>query len=520
MSLRPGQPGRGDAAARSRGQAHSHHASFTAWEGGGEYNVARGLRRCFGLRTAIVTALADNPVGRLVEDLMLQGGVDLSYLRWVPTTASGARLRNGLNFTERGFGPRGAVGCSDRGHTAVSQLTARRRRLGAAVRRATKARAGCTPAACSARCRDGTPAVARAAMEQARRHGTLVSYDLNYRDSLWRSIGGKEQAREVNRALVPFVDVLFGNEEDFSAALGFELPESTSTSARCRRRSFRRMIARVVDAFPNIKTVATTLRTAHSATVNGWGAICYHEGKFYEVAAARRRDLRSRRRRRFVRLGLHLRLAGRQGSAVGARVRRRARRAGDVHARRHDDGDVGRGPARDEGLGSEDREMSDRRSRDLPARSKRSASCPVVRLPTAELAMRAVEAVLAGGISIFEVTMTVPDAVGVIRAGRALRDRALVGAGTVLSADEARPASTPARRSSSAPGFDLPTIAAARARDMPVMPGALTPTEVITAWKAGADMVKIFPCSAVGGAKYLRALQGPLPQVKLLPPAA
>src|SRR6266436_3327689 len=95
---------------------------FRAWEGGGEYNVARGLRRCFGLRTAIVTALVDNPVGRLVEDLMLQGGCDLSWLRWVADDGVGRSARNGLNFTERGFGVRAALGCSDRGHTAVSQL--------------------------------------------------------------------------------------------------------------------------------------------------------------------------------------------------------------------------------------------------------------------------------------------------------------------------------------------------------------------------------------------------------------
>jgi len=105
------------------GDARIHTARrFAAWEGGGEYNVARGLRRCFGKRTAVLTALADNPVGRLVEDLMLQGGVDLSLVRWVPYDGVGRAARNGLNFTERGFGPRAAVGCSDRGHTAVSQL--------------------------------------------------------------------------------------------------------------------------------------------------------------------------------------------------------------------------------------------------------------------------------------------------------------------------------------------------------------------------------------------------------------
>ena len=160
---------------------------FDAWEGGGEYNVARGLRRCFGLRTAIVTALADNPVGRLVEDLMLQGGVDLSYLRWVPYDGVGRSARNGLNFTERGFGPRGGVGCSDRGHTADRADEAGRRRLG----RTCSARPGAGArwfhtggifCALSA----STPAVARAAMEEARKNGTRVSYDLNYRDSLWR----------------------------------------------------------------------------------------------------------------------------------------------------------------------------------------------------------------------------------------------------------------------------------------------------------------------------------------------
>jgi 2-dehydro-3-deoxygluconokinase len=258
--------------------------TFTAWEGGGEYNVARGLRRCFGLRTAHVTALADNPVGRLVEDLMLQGGVDLSYLRWKPYDGVGRTLRNGLNFTERGFGVRGAVGCSDRGHTAVSQLAADDvdwpRLFSAAGDGSRWFHTGGVFCALS----EGTPAVARAAMEQAHANGTCVSYDLNYRDSLWRSVGGKVQARAVNRSLMPFVDVLFGNEEDFSAALGFELQNVDAQFSALPTGAFRAMIAEVVAAFPNIKTVATTLRTAHSASVNGWGAVCWHEGKFYEVA--------------------------------------------------------------------------------------------------------------------------------------------------------------------------------------------------------------------------------------------
>ena len=120
-------------------------------------------------------------------------------------------------------------------------------------------------------------------MEEARRHGTTISYDLNYRDSLWRSIGGRKRAQEVNRSLMPFVNVLFGNEEDFSAALGFPLEGVDERFRELPAASFRKMIDRVLDTFPNITTVATTLRTARTASVNAWGAICYHEGQFYEV---------------------------------------------------------------------------------------------------------------------------------------------------------------------------------------------------------------------------------------------
>ena len=240
---------------------------FDVWEGGGEYNVARGLRRCFGLRSAIITALAENPVGRLIEDLMLQGGVDLSLLRWVPYDGVGRASRNGLNFTERGQGPRAALGCSDRGHTATAQLTASDFDWDGIFgnRGARWLHSGGIFCALS----ESTPAVAQRAFEVAKRHGTLVSYDLNYRDSLWRSVGGQARAREVNRELMPFIDVLFGNEEDFS---------------RLSTDGFRRMIEQVVKAFPNIRAVATTLRTARNASVNGWGAIGYCEGEFFEIA--------------------------------------------------------------------------------------------------------------------------------------------------------------------------------------------------------------------------------------------
>ena len=264
------------------GRVHTTR-TFQAWEGGGEYNVSRGLRRCFGLRTAHVTALADNPVGRLVEDLMLQGGVDLSYLRWKEYDGVGRSVRNGLNFTERGFGPRGGVGCSDRGHTAVSQMQPGdvdwKHLFGGPAQGARWLHTGGVFCALS----EGTPAVARAAIEDAHQHGTCVSYDLNYRDSLWRSVGGKVQARKVNRSLMPFVDVLFGNEEDFSAALGFDLQDVDGDFRALPTGAFRAMISNVVAEFPNIKTVATTLRTSTSASVNGWGAICWHEGQFYEV---------------------------------------------------------------------------------------------------------------------------------------------------------------------------------------------------------------------------------------------
>jgi 2-dehydro-3-deoxygluconokinase len=254
---------------------------FEVWEGGGEYNVARGLKRCFGLDTAVVTALVDNPVGRLVQDLIYQGGVDQSHLQWVKDDGVGRAARNGLNFTERGFGVRAAVGCSDRGHTAVSQLKPGQidwERI-FAKDGARWLHTGGIFAALS----ETTPAVAREAMQAAQKAGTVVSYDLNYRPSLWKSIGGQKRAQEVNRELAPLVDVMLGNEEDFTAALGFEVEGVDEHLSALDPGNFARMIDKVVKAFPNFKAVATTLRNAKTATVNDWGAVLWQDGKVYSA---------------------------------------------------------------------------------------------------------------------------------------------------------------------------------------------------------------------------------------------
>jgi 2-dehydro-3-deoxygluconokinase len=255
---------------------------FQVWEGGGEYNVARGLRRCFGLRTAIATALADNPVGRLVEDCILQGGVDASLLKWVAFDGVGRTVRNGLNFTERGYGSRGAVGCSDRGHTAISQVKPGDFDWDAILGSKSGSRwfhTGGIFAALS----ESTALVADQAMDAARKNGTPVSFDLNYRDSLWKSIGGKAKAQEVNRALVRKVDLLLGNEEDFTAMLGVKIKGVSEDFAELPIASYEEMLRELAEAYPNLKLIASTLRTAHSASRNGWGAIALYQDKIVHV---------------------------------------------------------------------------------------------------------------------------------------------------------------------------------------------------------------------------------------------
>jgi len=261
--------------------------SFRVWEGGGEYNVARGLRRAFGQRAAIVTALVDNEIGRLVEDLVLTGGVDTSLIRWVPFDGIGGTSRNGLNFTERGFGVRGAVGVSDRGTTAVSQLKpgdvdwdqlfgefgVRWLHTGGIFAALSESAADTVIEAVTA----------------AKRHGTIVSYDLNYRPSLWKSIGGQAEAQRVNRAIAPFIDVMIGDEEDFTASLGFAIDGVDEQLSSLPVNKFAAMIEMAAAAYPNFQVIGTTMRTVHSASANDWGALAWSPGTGLVQATMRER---------------------------------------------------------------------------------------------------------------------------------------------------------------------------------------------------------------------------------------
>ncbi|MEM7781953.1 MAG: sugar kinase [Planctomycetota bacterium] len=261
--------------------------SFEAWEGGGEYNVARGLRRCFGLRAGLVSAFAKNEVGRLMENLILTGGVDIEFVKWMDFDGVGRACRNGLNFTEKGYGVRAALGTSDRGHTAASQL-----KVGdidweyifgdQGVR---WFHTGGIYAALS----DTTPGVILEALQCAKKHGTITSYDLNFRSSLWKAFGGQESCQKVNREIAPFVDVMIGNEEDFTACLGLHVEGLDDQMKELPLEGYKKMIAEATKQFPNFQAIATTLRTVKTALINDWGALCWHDGELH--AATHRKDL-------------------------------------------------------------------------------------------------------------------------------------------------------------------------------------------------------------------------------------
>jgi 2-dehydro-3-deoxygluconokinase len=255
--------------------------SFRAWEGGGEYNVVRGLRRCFGLKTAVITAFAENEVGYLMEDFILQGGVDTSLIKWMKTDGIGRICRNGLNFTERGFGLRGAVGCSDRANTAISKATPEDfdfdyifGTLGVRWLHTGGIYAALSEQSCE---------TVLAAIKTAKQYGTIVSYDLNYRPSMWSAIGGKEKAQAVNKEIAKYVDVMIGNEEDFTACLGFEIEGNDENLKTLNLDGYKKMINEAAKTYPNFKAVATTLRTVKTATVNDWSAICWADGEIYKA---------------------------------------------------------------------------------------------------------------------------------------------------------------------------------------------------------------------------------------------
>ncbi len=253
--------------------------TFRVWEGGGEYNVARALRKCFGLRTAVVTALVDNEIGHLVEDLIMTGGVDMSHVKWVPFDGLGRASRIGLNFTEKGYGIRPARGTSDRGHTAASQMKPGDVDWDEIFGREGVRwfHTGGIFAALSAT----TPEVVLEAITAAKEHGTVVSYDLNYRPSLWESHGGSAKAIEVNCAIAPMVDVMIGNEEDFTACLGFEVEGVGESLSELDPRAYGAMIERLVAKYPNFRVVATTLRDATTALKNDWSAVLYADGELH-----------------------------------------------------------------------------------------------------------------------------------------------------------------------------------------------------------------------------------------------
>jgi 2-dehydro-3-deoxygluconokinase len=254
---------------------------FQVWEGGGEYNVCRAMRKCWGKRSSVVSALPINDVGWLVEDLIMQGGVDTSHIVWREFDGIGRNTRVGLNFTEKGYGIRAALGCNDRGNSAASQL-----KPGEVNWDKLFGEEGVRwfhTGGIFAALAPNTSQTVIEAVQAAKKHGTIVSYDLNYRGQLWKSQGGKEGAQKINREIAKYIDVMLGNEEDFTACLGFEVEGLDEHISKIDPANFKKMIATAVKTYPNFKVAATTLRNAKTASVNDWGAVIWAGGNFYEA---------------------------------------------------------------------------------------------------------------------------------------------------------------------------------------------------------------------------------------------
>jgi 2-dehydro-3-deoxygluconokinase len=243
--------------------------SFGIFDGGGEYNVAHNLAKVFRQKTTIVTALADNALGRLAENLILNGGVDVSQILWRKQDEPGGKTRNGLYFIERGFGLRAPTSCFDREDTAVSQLKsgdfdwvkiftedgARWFHTGGIF-------AGLS---------DTLPSVAKEAMLAAHKSGAIVSYDLNYRDSLWKNRGGREAANRVNRELLPFADVVLG------------IPDFKAGFADFKADDFQKAAEKLQAEFPRLKVIATTLREVKTASLHDLSAACFVSGEVFKA---------------------------------------------------------------------------------------------------------------------------------------------------------------------------------------------------------------------------------------------
>ncbi|MDR1824085.1 MAG: sugar kinase [Bifidobacteriaceae bacterium] len=258
---------------------------FDVWDSGAEYNVARAFRKVFGLRGAMLTAFARNEVGLLLEDIILASGLDLSYVHWVPYDGVGRNVRNGLNFSERGFGVRGALGCVDRAYTAISQL--RPQDIDLAEIFVTKGSRWFHTGGIMAGLSDQAAETTLAVMKAARDAGTIVSYDLNYRPSLWAGAGGIERCREVNRELAKYVDVMIGNEEDFTVCLGQAVDGFDDNLTALDVAAYRRMIQTAAEVYPNFQVIATTLRQARTATRNDWSAIAWSRSRGFAEAKSR-----------------------------------------------------------------------------------------------------------------------------------------------------------------------------------------------------------------------------------------
>ena len=260
--------------------------SFDVWEGGGEYNVARALAKGFGLRATAATALPKNDLGLLCEDLIAQGGVDRGHIVWRDYDGVGRNTRLGLNFTERGFGLRPALGVSDRAHSAASQMRPGEidwdRLFGEEGVR--WLHTGGIFAALST----STAETAVEAVQAAKRHGVVVSYDLNYRASLWNAHPDPDAARRVNRKIAESVDVMIGDEHGFKTCLGLDFETGVRASGTDAG-PFQTAAAAFAKAFPNVKIVAATLREPTTAGRNDWGAVAWADGIIVEAEV--RRDL-------------------------------------------------------------------------------------------------------------------------------------------------------------------------------------------------------------------------------------